>query len=521
MKRGLWIVIILALLLGAGFAVMRMNGSRALAQQAGFETQAARRGTLRVAVSANGVVRPAQTALLAWGTTGTLASVHVQMGDRVPAGKVLAELEQTSLPRSLILAQADLIHAQRLLDDLLISQSQSAQAQKDLEEAEHRLEDALNPGVAQAQAQTALVQAQKALETARRNLEISLSPDSPQAVEAAYNILLLWDNRLKRTKSEIERVQRQLTKDDDAYETGESRGFYEIRLKSLLLQLVGDQRAAEDAAQRYQNMLQPPDPTVLAQAQADLALAQAQLLQAQTAWERLRSGFSPAEIAVLQAQVDDARRRWERLKVGPDPAEVEAARSRVTAAEAAVGLQRLAAPFAGVITQVNNLPGDQIEPGSLAFRLDDLSTLLVELPVSEVDVNRLQVGQPASITLDSVPGVVYDGEVVAVSQVGSLAGGVAQFHVKVKVIDADGNVRPAMTALAQIVITELEDVLLAPARAVRFLDGQRVLYVLRVGKLQPVEISLGLASDEEVQVTGGDLQPGDLVVLNPPLSPEQ
>jgi HlyD family secretion protein len=180
-------------------------------------------------------------------------------------------------------------------------------------------------------------------------------------------------------------------------------------------------------------------------------------------------------------------------------------------------MARQTAPFDGVVTAVDVQPGDIVSAGMQAFRLDDLSALLVELNVSEVDVNRIQLGQSATLTFDAVPEETYAGVVAEVPVVGDLDDGVVSFRIKVAVSAADSRVRPAMTASAAIVVAELKDALLVPAQSVRFLAGHRVAYVLRDNQPVPVEVVLGLSSGGEVQVLEGDLQPGDAVLLNPPV----
>jgi HlyD family secretion protein len=384
-------------------------------------------------------------------------------------------------------------------------------------QAEQALEDALSPQTAQAAAFKAVAQAQKAVETAQRNLDILQTPASPQAIDAARATLLLWENALKSTRQEMQRVNGKLKNASTSNMTGASRDMYEALLLDLTQRLVKYQRLYEDAQQRYQRLLQPPDPRDLEVARANLALAQAQLAQAQREQERLRDGANPADVSVLQAQLDDARRLVERLKGGPDPDSVAAAQARLAAAQAALDMARLTAPFDGVITAVDVQPGDIISAGMQAFRLDDLSALLVELNVSEVDVNRIQPGQAATLTFDAIPGVSYAGAVTEVPNVGDPVDGVVSFRVKVAVSAADSRVRPAMTASAEIVVAELKDVLLVPAQAVRFLAGQRVVYVLRDDQPVPVEVVLGLSSGGEVQLLEGDLQPGEAVLLNPPV----
>jgi HlyD family secretion protein len=88
--------------------------------------------------------------------------------------------------------------------------------------------------------------------------------------------------------------------------------------------------------------------------------------------------------------------------------------------------------------------------------------------------------------------------------------------VTVELNDADEMVKPGMTAAAIITINSLNDVLLIPNRAVRFVDGNRVVYVMQDGKLTPVVIEIGASSDAYSQLISGDIEEGALIVLNPP-----
>ncbi len=511
-----WLVV-LPLLVVTVAAVLGMRGyQRAHGQTSTGElqTQVVRRGDLRLSVVADGQVYAQQSAILIWRTSGTVAEVNVQVGDTVRRGQVLARLAQTSLPPQVILAQNDLIEAQRTLENLQNSQTQRAQALRTLEEAQQALEDALNSELRRANALAALSQAQKAVEEAQRALEILEKPPSSEAIQQAYSSLLLAQNALEQTEENIARIERRLAVPESAYKFWESRRLYQRILESLKLKRVRDQRAYEEAAERYQRLLQPPDPSDLAVAQANLEKAKAQLAQAQREWERVKDGSSPAEIALLQAQLDDARRQWERWKDGPDPNELVAAQARLAAAQAVIDLAQLKAPFSATVTQVAIKPGDQVDAGTLAFRLDDLSRLVVKLQVSEIDNQRVQAGQAVVLSLDAVPGRDYHGRVIAVAPVGSVAEGVTSFEVQVEIIDADDQVRPGMSVTAEIQVAEIKDAVLVPLQAVRFKDGHRLVYVLRQGRPQAVEIVTGASSSAEVQVLAGEVQAGDVVLLN-------
>jgi HlyD family secretion protein len=174
-------------------------------------------------------------------------------------------------------------------------------------------------------------------------------------------------------------------------------------------------------------------------------------------------------------------------------------------------------PFAGTVTESHALPGDQIGAGAVAFRLDNLSSLLVDVKVSEVDINSVSIGQPVTLTFDAILGREYHGEVVEVTQAGTAEEGVVNFTITVELTDADAQVKPGMTAAVNIVVEETQNVLLIQNRAVRLVDGERVVYVLENGEPVKKEIQLGSSSDTMSVIMGGDVKEGDVIVLNPPV----
>jgi multidrug efflux pump subunit AcrA (membrane-fusion protein) len=74
-----------------------------------------------------------------------------------------------------------------------------------------------------------------------------------------------------------------------------------------------------------------------------------------------------------------------------------------------------------------------------------------------------------------------------------------------------------MTAAVNITIEQIDDVVLVPNRAVRLVDGQRVIYLLVDGQSVKTEIRLGSSSDTMSVLAGGDVSEGDMVILNPPV----
>jgi HlyD family secretion protein len=224
------------------------------------------------------------------------------------------------------------------------------------------------------------------------------------------------------------------------------------------------------------------------------------------------------KLALAEAKLNDARRNYERVKDGVDPADVAAAEARVAAAQSTLDMAGIIAPFAGTVTQSDSAAGDQVSAGAVAYRIDDLSHLLVDVQVSEVDINTVSIDQDSTLTFDAVLGRSdpYHGKVVKVSQAGDTVQGVVSFTVTVELTDPDEFVKPGMTAAVNIIVEEVKDILLIPNRAVRLVNEERVVYQLVDGQPKSIKISLGSTDGLNSVLVAGDIKEGDPIILNPP-----
>jgi HlyD family secretion protein len=127
MKKVIIAILAIALLVAGYFVYRRFTGAKQVqAADLNLETATVQKGSLVSTIDATGTVRSAQSATLNWGTSGTVDTVNAALWDKVKAGDVLATLQQTSLPQSVITAQADLQNAKVALDDLYTSAKTSA-----------------------------------------------------------------------------------------------------------------------------------------------------------------------------------------------------------------------------------------------------------------------------------------------------------------------------------------------------------------------------------------------------------
>jgi HlyD family secretion protein len=216
-----------------------------------------------------------------------------------------------------------------------------------------------------------------------------------------------------------------------------------------------------------------------------------------------------ANLNLAKAQQADAQRELDRLNDGNKVDDINTAKAN---------LSKIIAPFNGTVTQAQPQAGDRVSQDDVAFQVDDLSQLMIDLQISEVDINSVSVGQAVTVTFDAVQSKTYNGIVTKVDLSGHKNQGAVDFTTAITLIDADELVKPGMTAAVTITVKEVSDALLVSNRAVRVVNGQRVVYILKNGQPVAVNVRLGAVADANSEVVGGDLKEGDLIILNPPSS---
>jgi len=206
--------------------------------------------------------------------------------------------------------------------------------------------------------------------------------------------------------------------------------------------------------------------TLEEQARFRLNAANQAVAAAQKALDEALSGSTQsiraaqANIAAALAQRDLAQAQLDQLKNGATDPQIAAARASVAqagaalqAAQAALNEAMLRAPFDGTIAQVTVDAGQVIGPGFVVVSIADLDTWQVQTDdLSEVDVVKIKVGQPAKITVDAIQGVTLDGTVASITPRAETKRGDVTYTVKVDVSGDDPRAFWGMTAQVEIQI---------------------------------------------------------------------
>ena len=278
-----------------------------------------------------------------------------------------------------------------------------------------------------------------------------------------------------------------------------------------------------------------------AQAKASVATARAELVEARAASElaareaaRLRDMQQENADLVSEQDLDNVEGRATQAA-----ARLEAAEARLAAAQASFRFAQanlentvIRAPFSGTVLRKEAEIGEVVAPsvgGGLTrgavVTMADLTTLEVEVDVNEAYIARVRKGGPALITLDAYPDTAFRGEVRQVVPTADRQRATVQ--VKVSIVDRDPRILPEMGARVDFLEEAPADGAAPaapagpprfriPAAAVREVNGESVVWLVRNGRLEPRtvqagpvsagfrEIRSGLAGGEQLLVGGVD-----------------
>lgn len=443
-KRTIWIVILVVVIIAAGiFGVSRWNAARKASATAP-QTSTVQRGDLQAVVGTSGTVRAARSMDLTFGVSGTVVEILVAEGDKVQAGQPLARLDMTTL------------------------EAQVASAQLSLRLAEKNLEDLKSPPT-----ETELAQAEAALASAKA------------AYEAAKAKPVEW--QIAQAEATLEKARKTLEEAQAAYDAVSWRPNIAMLPQATQLQ---------QATEAYQAALDTYRIAMASVSDAPIKSAYAQWLQAQEAYDKLKSGPTEEELLSAEAQVTQAKLALDAAQKNLDSA-------------------TLKAPFDGTITAVNVITGQTVAANTAAVSIADLDHLEIQANLPEVDAVQVKVGQRTEIALDAISAETLSGRVSKIALVGTVTQGVVNYPVTISLDPTDLPVRPGMTASISIIVDERTNVLMVPNRAVRSLGGNRGYYVevMVEGQIVQVPVTIGLSNGSMTEITSSGLREGDTVVV--------
>ena len=285
----------------------------------------------------------------------------------------------------------------------------------------------------------------------------------------------------------------------------------------------------------------------LSAAQAQANLARENMVKAQKDYERSRQLFdssleSQASLDTMYASAEVEKARYQSTQD-----QAEQARAALRQARDALSKTTIYAPMAGTISKLNKEVGE-IALGSqfqedVIMEVSNLGGMEALVDVDENDIVLVSVGDEATIEVDALPDVKFKGEVTEIANSAKISGQGSsdqktEFEVKIAVLDAGTQLRPGMTASADVVTDVRESCLGVPIQSVtvrtmeqlgvakgaggsedgtpRFLPDDEgfveVVWVIEDGIAKARQVKTGIQSDTHIEILEGLAETEQVVV---------
>ena len=238
---------------------------------------------------------------------------------------------------------------------------------------------------------------------------------------------------------------------------------------------------------------------------ATLAQMEAKLINAQLTYNRDRDLLNQG--AISQATYDAAY------------ADYLVAKSNYEKASSDVNDTIITTPINGYIigkpTPVGQTISSGISTPQVIMSVATLDNMEIEALVDESDIGQVKEGQKVKFTVDAYPEETFMGTVRLLSKKATTENNVIYYKVYVTVDDAKGKLLPTMTARAEFIISEAKDVTMVPLNCI-YTEGKRryvKVYNEKTKETKDVDVSVGLSNDNNIIVTGADLQEGEKLLV--------
>jgi HlyD family secretion protein len=284
----------------------------------------------------------------------------------------------------------------------------------------------------------------------------------------------------------------------------------------------------------------------LAQSVANLNSARAALRLAETKEARTRSLVGKGFIS--QAELDIAVKELEAAQ-----AQIELVNAQVARDQTNLRYTVIRSPISGVVVARNVELGQTVAASfntpTLFQIAKDLAHMQIETSIAEADIGGIKEGLPARFRVDAFPGQFFQGSVMQVRLNPTIQSNVVSYTVIVSADNAEGRLKPGMTAFVQVTANRREGVLRVPNAALRFRpqadpaqadksggaakpgpapgaaganrgggaatarrEASSRVYKLVDGRLAPVAVRTGVSDSTYTEVLGGELAEGDKLV---------
>ena len=273
------------------------------------------------------------------------------------------------------------------------------------------------------------------------------------------------------------------------------------------------QKAYDDTLDFYNSNVSKQNKITLTNAENALASAKQAL---KTAKEQTDLSEISADNAVSSAK---ARVKTVESDFARNARNAQVASARAVYDMALLNLNKavLISPVNGIITEVNNKPGEILGTGVIKEAFSRVMSLdmIIQSQVPESDIVKVKLGQHASVTFDALtPEDIFDAEIIEINPASTNVQGVVYYDIKLKLNTLDARVKPGMSLNVDIKTAEKSEVVMIPSRAIKIEENKKYTEVLKADNvtIEKVYVETGLEGDDGMVEVKKGLNGGEKVV---------
>lgn len=240
---------------------------------------------------------------------------------------------------------------------------------------------------------------------------------------------------------------------------------------------------------------------------------------------KTRMAYQKAEIAVEKKRRDyQLEQNRRKMQVQRHEKRLERLNDLIGRYQKAIAATRITTPEDGIVMFGTSWNGRKFSKDDeinlwrpLLATLPDMSTVISETYVKEIDIAKISKGDSVNITLDALPDKSYTGEVVYIASIGEDHQGfdMKVFKVVIRLNESDEDLKPGMTCSNHIIVDHYSDQPVIPLEAVFNDSLEKVVFVKHGGKVTKQPVVLG-AENKGMTVVLEGLQEGDRILMHPP-----
>ena len=224
------------------------------------------------------------------------------------------------------------------------------------------------------------------------------------------------------------------------------------------------------------------------------------------------------EAQLLLEQVEqslDKAKEKSKSRVWSLPLSVKMVELQLDQAQAELDKTIITASFDGIVAAVYIREGQQLSAmtyANPAIGLIDPSEIKMNGVIDEIDVPKVKLGQEAIVILDALPDKEVKGRITFISPESTTEMGVVFYKTTITLENPDEELKDGMSATAEIIIEQHNDVLLIPNRAIQGSWENPFVEVVTDEQIEKRQISIGLSDGIYTEVLSG-LEEGEEVIL--------